>query len=90
MKAILSVVKVLTETKSNWVKGMSIHDVVEWKEPLDPPWYIASGGGTTPELQKAQVFGWSAGAVRNQKMYRDNPDTYCVTPIRLVEEPDNG
>lgn len=48
--------------------------------------YVASGGaGFTADLQKAQVFGFSANARRRMaRDYGRQPDVYEIVPVLLV------
>ena len=85
-KPILSVVR-YTENAMTWdSETMSIPNA----EPdPDRNKYIASGGNihSTPDLQKAQIFGFSKRAQQNLNKYRNNPN-YEVIPIKLVIDHD--
>jgi len=86
MSAILSVVRILTETKSNWDQGARGDDLEEWEVPLETPQYIGNGGaGYTENIQRAQIFGWSPSAKRNLSRYRDNPK-FEVVAVNIVPE----
>lgn len=58
---------------------------VEKGPPIPVNKYIGSGGHMTAELQKAQVFGFSAKAKDNLKTYRKDSRCYEVRSILLQE-----
>lgn len=53
------------------------------------PGYLKNGSGNaiTPDLQEAQMFGWSKRAQENLGHYRKDPECYDVLPASIQVGP---